>query len=246
MAKSKGRNDFSRFFSSSDYIILKNQLFNYKFRKYMLKKVYVKYNKENNPKIVDIGCGISPVSPDYKKTIFIDADKSAMDFLKKLGHATINSDIEKIKLKNSTIDYVFCSEVLEHVPDYKKGIKEILRIMKKNSMLFLTVPTHMKYWAFDDDYVAHLRRFDPKKLVHELENMGFEIVESKPIGSFAEREITKILVRQAMKKKNGVISKGKIFLFGIINKIFFGITYLSYLFNNPNNSSIILIACRKK
>lgn len=245
--KDKPRNEFSKFFVSTDYIKLKNKIFNYRFRKYMLAKAYKKYSKIKDPRLLDVGCGISPVSPDYKKTIFIDADKNAMDILKKSGQKTMLGDVQKIPVKNGYADALFSSEVLEHVPDYKKGLKEFYRVLKKDGLLLITVPTHMKYWAFDDDYVGHLRRFDPKNLEMEIEKEGFEILEVKPIGSFIERELTKFLVRKAIKDSKGKMKIGnvKMAAFEAINKMLFGIIYLAYLANNHNNSSIVMIVARK-
>ncbi|MEK6908485.1 MAG: class I SAM-dependent methyltransferase [Nanoarchaeota archaeon] len=239
------KNEFSKFFVSTDYIKLKNQLFNYRFRKFMLAKVYNKYSKKSE-KILDVGCGISPVSPVKSKTVFIDSDKNAMNILKKLGYKTRLGDVEKIHAKNESVNAVFSSEVLEHVRNYKKSIKEFARVLKKSGVLFLTVPTHMTYWAFDDDYVGHLRRFDPRKLAKEIGDEGFEILENRPIGSFLERELTKFLVKRAINQKPMKISKLKMEGFKIINDFLFGIIYLAYLLNNSKNSSIVMIVARKK
>lgn len=239
-------NEFSKFFNSSDYIALKNQLFNYKFRKWMLEKRYKKYNKILNPRILDIGCGISPVSPDSPRTIFIESDKEAVQLLNNNRYDARIGDIKKIPLKNNFVDVIFCSEVLEHVPDYKKGLKEFFRVLKKNGLVFITVPIHMKYWAFDDDYVGHLRRFSPKKLASELKDENFEILEIKPIGSYIERELTKMLVQKAMTRKGeNKINRFQMSIFKLVNKIFLALTYLGYLFNNEGNSSIILIVAQK-
>jgi len=212
----------------------------------MLSTAYKKHSDQKEKIILDVGCGISPVSPDYHKTIFIDSDKNAMTILKKSGKKTLLGDVEKIPVKNEYVDAVFSSEVLEHVPNYKKGIKEFYRVLKKDGLLFITVPTHMKYWAFDDDYVGHLRRFDPKKLEDEIRSEGFDILENKPIGSLIERELTKFLVRKAMKEDNQKIGRIKMKAFGAINKILFGLIWTAYLFNNHKSSSIVMIVARKR
>ncbi len=243
--KDKTKNEFSKFFVSTDYIKLKNQLFNYRFRKFMLSKAYNNYAKKSE-KILDVGCGISPVSPVTSRTVFIDSDKNAMQMLTKKGYKTVIGDAEKIPVKKESVNAVFSSEVLEHVHDYKKSLKEFNRVLKKNGVLFLTVPTHMKYWAFDDDYVGHLRRFDPKRLASEIESEGFEILENRPIGSFLERELTKFLVKRAINQKPMKISKFKMKGFKIINDLLFGVIYLAYLLNNSKNSSIVMISARKK
>ncbi len=250
--KKESSNIFARFFDVKLYITLKNMLFNYKFRKYMLAKAYQKnkylVNASKNMRMLDVGCGISPVSPLPSQTIFIDSDKNAIDLLNKQGYLALKGDISHLPINNKSIDCIFCSEVLEHVPDFDKSITEFKRILRNKGLLFLTVPTHMHYWSFDDEYVGHLRRFDPLTLSKQLSNRGFKIIELKPIGSFIERLITKLLVKSAIKRNEmpHKIDKGTIQLFRLANRIFFGLTYLGYLLNTQNSSSILLVVAQKK
>lgn len=238
-------NEFSKFFNEKDYLILKNELFNYKFRKYMIKKSYEKFGTKGK-KFADVGCGISPVTPDIKKTILIDLDTNAINYLKSKGYNAIKGGVEKVPMPKESIDVLFSSEVLEHVENYKLAIKQFRKVIKRDGLLIITVPTHMKYWAFDDEYVAHLRRFDPQKLSKEIRESGFKILEVKPIGSLIEREITKLLVKQALdKKKASKIGNMQMTAFKLANKIFFALTYLGYILNNKKNSSIVLITARK-
>ena len=43
----------------------------------------------------------------------------------------------KTKLKNDSYDFVFCNGVLHHTPSIINSIKEIKRVLKKNSLCFL-------------------------------------------------------------------------------------------------------------
>ncbi len=250
--KKDSSNIFARFFDVKVYVALKNMLFNYRFRKYMLTKVYQKnkylINTSENMRMLDVGCGISPVSPLPSKTIFIDSDKKAIDLLSKQGYLALKGDANHLPLDNKSIDCIFCSEVLEHVPDFDKSITEFKRVLRNKGLLFITVPTHMHYWSFDDEYVGHLRRFDPLNFIKQLSDRGFTIIEVKPIGSFIERLITKMLVKMAIKQDGTPpkINEWTLQLFRFINGIFFGLTYLGYLFNTKNSSSIILIVAQKK
>ncbi|MFZ0456427.1 MAG: methyltransferase domain-containing protein [Ignavibacteriaceae bacterium] len=55
-------------------------------------------------------------------------------------HVSLNSDIQKLPFKNNQFDIIICSHVLEHIPDDKKGMQEILRVLKKNGWAILQVP----------------------------------------------------------------------------------------------------------
>lgn len=48
--------------------------------------------------------------------------------------------VEKIPLKNHSVDIVICSEVLQYITDYIKVVKEIKRILRPGGLILLTVP----------------------------------------------------------------------------------------------------------
>src|SRR3989344_8878171 len=110
--------NFTRFFEDKNYIKLKNYLFNYLNRKRLI-KVYSMNYIDKCGKILDIGCGVSPVTPLPKKTLFVDISKPALKVLKKEGYKTKSGSVTRMKIDNGSADAVFCSEVLEHVEDYK-------------------------------------------------------------------------------------------------------------------------------
>lgn len=54
---------------------------------------------------------------------------------------------------------VFCNHVLEHIPDDKKALEELFRVMKKGSMGVFQVPQDLnRELTFEDDSIT-----DPKE-----------------------------------------------------------------------------------
>jgi len=51
-----------------------------------------------------------------------------------------NIDITDIPYPDNQFDLVICNHVLEHVPDDKKGLSEIYRVLKRNGKAILQVP----------------------------------------------------------------------------------------------------------
>ena len=49
-------------------------------------------------------------------------------------------DMTKIQYSDNTFDYIIASMVLEHIPDEKAAIQEVLRVLKPNGKALLTVP----------------------------------------------------------------------------------------------------------
>lgn len=236
---------FDKFYINDSYISMKNSLFNYLNRQKAIKDLFDKnINYKKNLKMVDIGCGISPVSPVPDKTLFIDISKEAVNYLNKIGHNAKHGSMTKIPLKSESVDVVFCSEVLEHVKDYNLALREMRRILKKSGRLILTVPVYKKYWGFDDEFVGHLRRFEPIDFKKELSEAGFKVIKEEPIGSLIERKLTQMTVKlfrnQKEKKSFG---KAKIKGSKIINYLLYLIVRGSLRLNSKKSTSIMLYYC---
>jgi len=235
-------NKFDIFFRDKNYLMIKNSSFNYLNRKYYIKKVLKKYS--NGEKMLDIGSGISPVSPDMKNTKFVDISLDAVKFLKEKGFNSELGDMTKLKEKTGSYDMVLCSEVLEHVPDWEDGLKEVIRILKKEGVAIITVPVHKKYWNIDDEFVKHIRRFDPDEFKESLEKVGFKIIEEKPIGSRLERWLTILIVKAFKKNSNQKIGWLKAKIIILLNLILYLIVRLS-ITSDKRNTSIMLYVCKK-
>jgi ubiquinone/menaquinone biosynthesis C-methylase UbiE len=95
----------------------------------------------------------------------------------------IVSDIINIPVEDNTYDAVMCTEVLEHLPDPVKAIKEFSRILKKDGHLVLTAPfcslTHYSPYHFSTGF---------NKYYYEthLNNYGFTILEMERNGNYFE------------------------------------------------------------
>ena len=91
------------------------------------------------------------------------------------------SDITAIPVKDGTFDFVLCTEVLEHVPEPIKAIKEMARILKPGGRILLTAPLgsglHQKPYHFYGGFTPYFyEKF--------LKENGLKILEIKPNGGF--------------------------------------------------------------
>ena len=239
---------FDLFYLDKHYIAFKNSSFNYWNRKRAIKRCLQKNIKNHKDLVlVDIGCGISPVTPIPENTLFLDRAPEALKHLQQKGHSTKQGDITNLPLEAGYADVVFCSEVLEHVADYQTALKEIYRILKTGGKLILTVPVHAKYWGSDDRFVGHITRFELDSFTKLLAEAGFEIVEEKPIGSWLERKITrrgvKVFIRQKSREPFGQMI---VLASRIVNCIAYLAVLISLLFTSKESTSIMLYYCRKE
>jgi ubiquinone/menaquinone biosynthesis C-methylase UbiE len=81
---------------------------------------------------------------------------------------------------DDTFDKVICSEVLEHIPDYREALREIERVLKPGGLFCASVPRRWPEkicWALSEGYYSvpggHLRIFRSRELRREIEQLGF-------------------------------------------------------------------------
>ncbi|MBX2962590.1 MAG: methyltransferase domain-containing protein [Cyclobacteriaceae bacterium] len=54
-------------------------------------------------------------------------------------------DITQLSFKDQTFDVVFCSHVLEHIPDDRKAMRELMRVLKPAGVAYILVPIMDSY-----------------------------------------------------------------------------------------------------
>lgn len=170
---------------------------------------------KNGERILDLGCGdgfyLHLLSRLDLKLILhgVDYDKNAINSAKK------NLDPNKIKLTQADLmkrlpfhdeffDGIVMSEVMEHLPDDIKCMKEVKRVLKKNGRLVLSVPninypffwdpinwvlqrslnTHIKSGFWAGIWNQHLRLYSAKILGYVLRMSGFKNVNIKKLTHF--------------------------------------------------------------
>ena len=92
-----------------------------------------------------------------------------------------------IPLEDSSIDVVWCSEVLEHVPDTAALLSEIRRVLVTRGSLVITTPSHdlprralialLRWEEHFDPLGQHVRFYSRRSLTRTLETFAFEDVE---------------------------------------------------------------------
>ncbi|MEL6365679.1 MAG: class I SAM-dependent methyltransferase [Pseudomonadota bacterium] len=89
-------------------------------------------------------------------------------------------DALALPFQDGAFDVVVCSEVLEHIPDYRAAIREIARVSAPGARLAITVPRAFPEWLcwrLTDNYPhtpgGHIRIFDERELRADAEQEGF-------------------------------------------------------------------------
>lgn len=72
-------------------------------------------------------------------------DYYPVDINPKLYRIREKVDITDIQYKDNMFDVIICNHVLEHIPDEKKALSELRRVLKKGGKAFLNVPIFKRY-----------------------------------------------------------------------------------------------------
>ncbi len=114
---------------------------------------------------------------------------------------TINMDITEIKYDAESFDIVICNHVLEHIPDDKKAISELYRVLKKGGWAILQVPIEKELTnTFEDPAITdpkereqaygqadHVRQYG-MDYASRLEDAGFKVTTNLMSQAFSRDE----------------------------------------------------------
>jgi SAM-dependent methyltransferase len=78
-------------------------------------------------------------------------------------------------LLDDKFDTVICSNVLEHICDHERALKNIREILKPGGKLVLLVPANPKIYSGLDEELGHYRRYTKEELLRVLKVGGFDV-----------------------------------------------------------------------
>ena len=129
--------------------------------------------KKKDLHVIDIGCGHKPYADLFEGSNYIGTDYSDED-----SSPDIIADATNIPISSDTVDIVFSTQVIEHVPNPQAMIDECYRLICKDGFLILTGPF---YWPLHEEpYDFH--RFSKYGFENLLKNAGFSTWQIKPDG----------------------------------------------------------------
>ena len=187
-------------------------------------KIIEYLNLKDNDKIIEIGCGAGNIMQKIKKGREIwgvDLSNFMLEMSKKKKYYSpvkfIKGDVENLpeEVINYKFDKIYCSEVLEHVENPDKVLKEIKKISKNNGIIVISVPNEklinqikgvlqkMRIFNFlfpsiskkmDDEW--HLHSFDLKKIKNLIFNdYVIEKVKGIPYSFIPIRYVIKLKLK---------------------------------------------------
>jgi ubiquinone/menaquinone biosynthesis C-methylase UbiE len=166
-------------------------------------------------RILDAGAGeqqykslcshLTYISQDFAK---YTGDGDSAGLQKKTWHAgavDLVCDITSIPEPDESFDAVMCTEVLEHLPDPLRALRELTRLLKRDGLLILTAPfdslthfsPHFFCTGFGKNYYAYW-----------LERLGYAILSMEFNGNYFEYVAQELRRIPAMAQKYSGLKAG--------------------------------------
>ena len=140
-------------------------------------------------KILDVGCGegtfllaMNNIGWECHGTEVSSSSEEFSGRLREKGVKVHYGELTNAGFEPGSFDLITFWHVVEHLRNPKEYVRFCRRLLKKNGLLFISVPnigsTSFSLWKcgwFHLDLPRHLFHFDPKSISFLLENNGFEI-----------------------------------------------------------------------
>ncbi|HUO57548.1 MAG TPA: class I SAM-dependent methyltransferase [bacterium] len=125
-------------------------------------------------KVLDVGCGIQPFRHMFPTAVHyqgLDSIYSKEHF----GYEapdTLYYKGDRWPVRDRSVDFILCTETLEHIPEPKVFLKEAQRVLRPSGRILLTVPFAARWHFIPYDYW----RYTPSGLERLLLGAGFDKV----------------------------------------------------------------------
>ena len=149
--------------------------------------IFSKFKPFLGRRVLEIGSGIGNITKfllDRDLIIATDVEPKYINLLENTFGKYRKFVIEKLDISGSNteryrsyhIDSVICFNVLEHIEEDEKALKNIFNLLEPRGRLLLLVPSHRWLYGSLDRHLDHQRRYGGKELKKKLEAEGFKVI----------------------------------------------------------------------
>ena len=129
-------------------------------------------------RIADFGAGNGTLASIVQERtgilpICVEIDPKLIEDLKSRGLKVTTSILD---LKEENIDFLYTSNVLEHLEDDSAPVKQIYEILAPSGYFAVFVPALPFLYAQLDSEVGHFRRYRRTDLLKLIESAGFKVI----------------------------------------------------------------------
>jgi SAM-dependent methyltransferase len=127
-------------------------------------------------RLLDAGCGTGRNLVSFGPGIGVDPAPEAVEACVARGLDVRQASLEALPFEAASFDRLLAADVLEHVDDDARALRELRRVAASGAILVLTVPAHPRLWSAHDEALHHRRRYRRGELRDRVRAAGWEPV----------------------------------------------------------------------
>jgi SAM-dependent methyltransferase len=123
--------------------------------------------------LLDVGCGSAWLGDHYTNYTGVDVSPEAVEAARRRGHDVLLMDVdEPLPFGDESFAGVVLKDVLEHVGDPVRLVRDTRRVLRPGGRVFASSPDAQR-WVWDD--YTHRRPFTRKSFRLLFEDQGFSV-----------------------------------------------------------------------
>jgi SAM-dependent methyltransferase len=153
-------------------------------RRRMIGRIIGKLELDTNAKILDVGTSTGTNlrllnTLGFRNVVGVEPDPNAGEFARrKTGATVVSADCNNLPFGTAEFDCVLATDVLEHIEDDARAVREIVRVLRPGGHLIVTVPAFMALWGSQDELSHHKRRYKRSNALDLMSTNGLQVSSS--------------------------------------------------------------------
>ena len=140
---------------------------------------YLAAHAPSGAEVLDVGCGLGDVlaglKGDYQLAGMDYARSNVQAATRRLGERAVikQGSIYEMPFDSNAFDVALCLEVLEHIEDDARGVRDIARVLKPGGFLIAAVP-YTYYWPEYQSLMGHFRHYTRESFSRLMDANGLK------------------------------------------------------------------------
>ena len=144
----------------------------------------------------------------FGDVVSVEYEGECCAFARRFGWVYVNASVTDLPFSDATFDLVCAFDVIEHVDDDDRAVREMMRVCKAGGFISVTVPAFRFLWSHHDVVNHHKRRYRLGELERLFRSTGrilfasyFNSLLFFPIA--AARSVTKLVPARWVRRDSG-------------------------------------------